>query len=352
MEIKRNVCILCLRKLKPIAEVPGYQKHPAVDDCLATIADAWGVPVEGLPDSEPTADPEAFIDMRQFPFVDDVLAEFFGGHGLPRLGGQSTGRGWSNFSLFQRCPYLWAARYYPVVVQERRVLLGYEAPPLAIGTMIHVFLALYYAALRPESPYSRITPTQCYEALMAKANPEYVQEAWRVFTAYRLYYQGEEILPLAIEHDLVDPRTGESCRFDMIAFFEQAVHGRPPGTYVIEHKSTSVFSQDNLDGWANDGEILGQVALWKRLGLDKRFGELQGVIVNILGKQKEPRFHRTIVAPTSFLIDQHLEDLRQWEGLIQHACATRIFPRARANCIHRHGRCDMWEHCVTGGQGA
>jgi len=120
-----------------------------------------------------------------------------------------------------------------------------------------------------------------------------------------------------------------------------------PGTYVFEHKTAGRFDMDTIDGWANDGEILGEIALWKRLGLDKRFGELRGVVVNIIGKQKEPKFHRTIVAPSSLQLASHLDDLRRWDGLIQLSRSTNNFPHARSNCIGRYGRCDHWDHCVT-----
>ena len=306
------------------------------------LTDAWGVaiaePKASIVDDEP---PEQ-VDIKTYPFVDEVLIELFAKAGIPRLGGVSSGRGWSSVSSFQRCPYAWNRRYR----QKKKPWLLVESPSLAIGTMIHTFLASYYTLM--VEPDFELTPEVIYEVTKRFANPEFVDEAWRVFTAYRLYYSLEVIQPLAIEYDLKDPRTGESCRFDLIAFFRESIAGRAPGTYVLEHKSTSRFDSDALDGWVNDGEVIGQVALWKRLGLDLRFGKLQGVMVNLLGKHKVPQFHRTTVSPDSWQVDAHLDDLRRWEGLIQLAVSANNFPRSRNGCIGRYGRCDYFDHCATG----
>ncbi len=196
--------------------------------------------------------------------------------------------------------------------------------------------------------YASLTPEHLYDRLRMKANPEFVAEAWRVYSAYQLYYRDEPIKPLAIEHDLRDPRTGESCRYDLIAFLDRELPGYLPGTYIVEHKTASRFDYDTLEGWANDGEVLGQVMLWQRLGLDKRFGELKGVMVNLLGKQKEPKFHRTLVAPSTWQVEQHKKDLPRWDALISLCRSANNFPRARAGCIGRYGRCDSYDHCHSG----
>lgn len=348
--IRRDTCFLCGRKLEQHS-IPGFQIHPVLEeherDCEVELTDAWGVCVDYFEAVDSTPEEPASFEsdlITFYPPVDECLEEFFDERGLPRLGGASSGRGWTSFGMWQRCPYAWKRRY----VDNAKPLIMIEPASRAIGSLVHAWLAVYYSALRPESPYANITPTELYEALMAKANPELVGEAWRVFSAYKLYYKHDAtIVPLAIEHDLRDPRTGESCRYDMVAFQPEQVSNRPPGTYIWEHKTTGIFSQDNLSGWSNDGEILGEVMLWKRLGLDKRFGELKGVVVNILGKQKEPKFHREYVSPSSLQLEQHRQDLKTWEGMIQLARATGIFPRARNNCIGRWGRCDHWDECAV-----
>lgn len=223
-----------------------------------------------------------------------------------------------------------------------------EPQALAIGTLIHTFLALYYAAMIDGDPYAALTPEMARDyAMRNNGNPAVINESWRVWNAYRLFYLHENIEPLAVEYNLIDPRTRESCRYDLVAFFPEGSIGIEPGTYVVEHKSASRFDHATLYGWANDGEILGEYALWKRLGLDRRFGELKGIIVNILGKQpKNPQQHRTIVQPHAWQVEEHLNDLRSWEGLIQISLSANHFPRARSGCVNRHGMCDLFDHCA------
>lgn len=345
-------CILCGRDVEPIEGSLSFS-HPEAIDCEVAYTDAYGVAVDDL-QQPTTSGPRSLertqsqffegIDVSVYPTVDVVMIELFESVGLARLGGASTGRGWSSFKLFQRCPYAWKRRY----IERAQSLIAVESPSLAIGSLIHVFLALHYTVMvDPDYP---LTAEATYDFVLRRANPKFVSEAWRVFQAYARHYALETILPLAIEYNLVDPRTGESCRFDLIAHFKDEAPGRAAGTYIIEHKSTQRFDRVSLEGWANDGEIIGQVMLWEKLGLKHRFGPLQGVLVNILGKQKEPEFHRTYVAPSSWQIKQHASDLARWESLINLAVTSNTFPRARSGCISNHTMCEWWEHCASGDQ--
>lgn len=348
MNVIRDTCLLCGSALEPTAH--GVQRHPVVKFCRVTYTDTYGVSltdeevkiVETIIDDPPAAIEPSTGMFDLHPPVEYVLDQLFAEAGVPRLGGISTGRGWSSYAAAQRCFYLWRKRY----VEKVRPPLVSEGETLAVGTLVHTFLALFYANMLGD--YAQITPQGCYAYLIERANPAFVKEGWRIFSAYRLYYAHEHLQPLAVEYDLKHPRTGESCRYDLIAFLPKATPGRLAGTYVFEHKTSGRFDWDTLDGWANDGEVIGEAALWKTLGLDKRFGPLRGVIVNILGKQQEPKFHRTTIAPESFLVQAHLDDLRRWDGLLALCKATNNWPRSRANCINRFGRCDWWEHCTTG----
>jgi hypothetical protein len=349
MKIRRDKCLLCGVGLDAIPR-HGIQRHPLVNYCRVAYTDSYGVCLtdeevkiaEAIIDEAPQdLQPEmGMFDLN--PPVDFVLGQMFNEFQLPRLGGASTGKGWSSFATAQRCLYLWRKRY----VEKTRPPLVTENEHLAIGTLVHTLLALFYANMLGD--FTQITPQVCYDYLIDRVNPSFVKEGWRIFSAYRLYYTYDEMRPLAVEYDLKDPRTGESTRYDLIAFFPKITQGRLPGTYLVEHKTSGRFDWDTLEGWANDGEVIGEAALWRSLGLAKRFGPLQGVIVNIVGKQQEPKFHRTTVIPEGVLVKSHLDDLRRWDGLLALCKATNNFPRSRANCVNRFGRCDWWEHCVTG----
>jgi hypothetical protein len=123
------------------------------------------------------------------------------------------------------------------------------------------------------------------------------------------------------------------------------VNGFAPGTFILEHKTASRFDDASLDGWVNDGEVIGQAMLYDRMGLADKFGPLQGTIVNICGKQKESKFHRSFVAPPTWQKQEHAKDLQLWTAFRQLCVSLGDFPRARTNCINRFGMCGQWDHC-------
>jgi hypothetical protein len=353
-------CLLCKRQLAETS-APNLFIHEEAEDCLVRVTDRFGVSldrkftVEGddvvyldaqpEPEPEPVDDDDAVVIAQFYP-IERALVRVFEEEGLERLGGRSTGSGWSNVSLFQQCPYAWKRRYLePLHIENFG--LDVEIDALAIGSTVHVLLSLHYMRMIVED--YPLTPERVNTQLITwGCNPAIVSESWRLFTAYRLYYKFEKIQPLAIEYDLRDPRNNDSCRFDMIAYMPEDRPGMLAGTWAFEHKTAARFDNNTLEGWHGNGEVLGQVMLWERLGLDRRFGPLRGVAVNLIGKQKEPQFHRTYVAPTTFTIEQHADDLKRWNGAIAAAKATNNFPHSRNNCIRGFMRCEFWNHCNQG----
>ena len=270
------------------------------------------------------------------PRVDDILKELFEQHKMARLGGAS-GRGWSSHQTFQRCPYLFKLSY----LEGQR---GAPSVALEVGSLIHTFLALHYTWMLDEG--LTLTPYVARDSLMAAgARPQAVIEAWRLYEAYTNKYENDYLTPIAMEEWAADP-DGNTCRYDMIAEVRDAVAGVVPGVYIIEHKSASRFTADVLEGWRNDGEILGQIMIWKRAKLDKKYGKLRGTIVNIIGKQKTIQFHRTIVPAQKWHVTQHMEDLKMWSALQQMYAATGVWPKARANCVTKFGLCSFFDHCA------
>ena len=345
-------CILCRCDLVETT-TPGIFLHESVEGCLVRVADGYGISLDedyevigdDIYSKAALAEDQDIIQLQSWKSIEEALGEIFTEAGLARLGGRSTGSGWSSVSLFQRCRHAWKRTY---LKQDRNeAMLGGEVLPLAVGILTHVYLALHYQRmmvkdypLTPDDVNQRVRELGC--------DPAAFTEGWRLFTAYRLFYKNENMIPMAVEYNLVDPRNNDSCRYDLVAYFPDETPGRLPGTYVIEHKTASRFDQNTLEAWPGDGEILGQVALWDRLKLERKFGKLRGVLVNLIGKQKTPEFHRTLAAPTAFAIEQHLSDLKQSNAEIQLAKASGVFPRSRANCIGRFGRCGFWGSCNLG----
>lgn len=277
------------------------------------------------------------------PSFDEVAAAIFEKRNLPKPGGASGSLGWSAFSVFQRCPYLFKKQY----VDSRGRHIGKEANALVTGNCLHLLLAVrYLRKLHLDYP---LTEQEVYDELSSSnLDPEAVDEAGRVFQAYDDYYGDEVGLEvLAVEQLVVDPRTRESCRIDLVAKLPVGHALYAPGVYIWDHKSTARFDDAAITGWSNDGEVMGLVMLWQRMKLDKKYGELKGVMINLLGKQpKNPKFERISVSPMSWQLKGHAEDLRAWHGLRNFYTSINHFPRARANCIGRYGKCALWDHCA------
>jgi len=330
-------------ELPVLPEAPPPRKTRKRKAVVATAPVEEGPLLPLIPGAQVKDDGELWIptdrDSSIVP-LDDGLKQVFEKYKVDRLGGASGDLGWSSFSTFQRCPYLFKRLYVDGLREQGR-------PPsyMEIGSAIHTMLALYYQ--RIIDPTYPITPEMMQKELMdAGCDAQVLLETWRLFSGYTLYYEQDCLTPLAVEYHVVDPNTRESARYDLIAKVEKADSSLVAGTYIVEHKSSARFDKGTLEGWSNDGEVLGQIMLWSRLKLNRKFGKLAGVIVNIIGKQKAQQFHRTRVVPQRWQINQHGADLRMWQGLRQFIMATGTYPRARANCITRYGMCSQWEHCA------
>jgi hypothetical protein len=267
--------------------------------------------------------------------MDDALTKSFELYGMERMGGAS-GRGWSRIATMQRCWYLY----------KRSVIDGVRGGPsgaLEIGSAFHTFMAVYYWAMR-DPKACRLTPERLRDELLNhNADARNVNEAWRLFEAYEAYYTDDYLIPLSEEEFASDG--DNTCRYDMIAKVGPNNHV-PPGTWIVEHKTSSRFDAATLEGWKNDGEIIGQIMLYKPAKLTKKYGKLMGVIVNIVGKQKIPKFERVIVPVQKWQATAHKKDLKVWNALEQVCAATNTWPRSRAHCAYKWGLCSFFDHCA------
>lgn len=267
---------------------------------------------------------------------------------IPRLGGAS-GRGWSSYNVLQQCPQKFYLRYLKKVEQTSR-------RALEIGSAFHAFLALYYVNMQlllagqEEGPH----PSDLRDGLLdIGADPTYTAEAWRLFDVYADHYEGigDYLEPIAIEVLASDKETGNTCRYDLIAKVTDAAKdkGIIPGTYIVEHKTSSRLDQATCESWALDGEIIGQLLLYRRAKLAKRYGKIQGVIVNIVVKTKVVKFHREIVVVPNAQVKQQGRDLEVWAAMERMYRAMGKWPRALSHCYgHKYGPCDYVDICKGG----
>lgn len=280
--------------------------------------------------------------------MDVALEKAFEHFKMPRLGGAS-GRGWSSYRNLMACPRRFQLRY---IIKAR----GEERAALGIGSCWHTFIALYYLNMKALIAGTDEGPAPSAmrdELLKQRADAVLVAEAWRLFEAYVDHWEGvgDYLEPLAVEHWVEDPRTKRTARYDLIARVtdEGKPRGIVPGLYIIEHKSLSSWGEKTANSYHLDGEIIGQLALWRkaRPQLSRKFGKLQGIIINVVTKTKVPKLHREIVAPPMKVANAQWHDLDFWEATEAFYRAAGHWPKSLAACWDRYGPCDYVERCKT-----
>lgn len=374
--VPKRKCILCGTALSA-SDCEGLLLHPDVGDkCGVVITDHLGISVDDeyeYADGKVWTRAAAVIDPNQpiefggaFFTVDGtpvgslnggigdgpafVSAEagakkLFEAAGLPYLGGSSGTRGWSSISAFQRCPYLWRAQH-----SGGKTLLGDAPGPeaLEIGTLVHILLAVHYSQLI--DPLYPLDPEAVRRFLqLVPVTPGFLEQAWQLFEGYRLWWGDESswLTPLAVEEQVTDPRTGFSCRWDLVFRVNTPYETLLPGVYVTNHKTAGNAGAVTRDQWQNDGQILGEIDLYERLNYHKRWGQLRGACINLIIKTLSPQYLRSYVYPAKGILRDHRKSLAIWSAQMEMAKAADVYPRARAACITKfHGFCELFKHCA------
>lgn len=269
--------------------------------------------------------------------LEEETRELFESLKLPYPGGASVGRGWSSQASLQSCPWYYKRTY----IDGRKS----STKAMNIGTLVHLGLAVDYLGMRPEG-YG-LTSSELYTLLLERSTTRGLDivEARRLVEAYNAHYENDYFEKILSVEESVCDKDGNSCRWDLVA---QVGEGSDlvPGTYVVDHKTASRFDAGTLDGWANNGELLGEMLHYKNLGFDAIYGDLQGLIVNIIGKQKTPQFARVVLPVNAKLLSEHEDDLKKWNAAREFYKATNFWPKARANCIGQYGKCGLYDECA------
>lgn len=288
--------------------------------------------------------------------IEECIALAYASFNVPPLGGASED-GWSKMSDFQRCPY----RYYKNHVEEKNpalVQIAEKPVNLELGALFHACLACHYIG-SIKRKYIQFEKREYVEyptalellnrVLALGGNPDIVAEVERLYLAYFNHYgnpHNEGIQPLAIELPAGKPGV-HTCRFDMLSYHG----GNTNGVWIDEHKTASRETRDVLEGWWLDGEIIGEVYGYKLSGLEKVYGPLIGVSVNVVIKTKEPKFRRVEVVVPDSLLERYIDDREYWGSVRADLTArsktygSTSFPRKLQGCIGRYGTCELWDHC-------
>lgn len=277
--------------------------------------------------------------------IEQCIDEAFASFGVPKLGGASSD-GWSKISDFQRCPYrYWALHEKP---KDELVTIGEKSVNLELGALYHAMLACHYqGSIEGPTPSYPTALELVHRVESFGGNKDICNEATRLYMAYWQHYgnpHDEGLKPLAVE--LGAGTEGiHTCRLDLLA-------ERQGGIWIVEHKTASRETREVLEGWWLDGEIIGEVYGYKLSGLEKIYGPLVGVCVNVCIKTKEPKFRRIDVVVPDSLLARYVQDRGFWtverEAMKIHALGVggnAAFPRKLQGCIGRYDTCSLWDHC-------
>lgn len=374
--VKKPRCVLCKATLAQ-TESADIWLHPASESCGVRVSDGNGVSADETyfvaEDGQVYLTDEAFAaqqaaeamiaeappqtlyvighqDPAESAWTSSKLAvqRLYEEHGLEPLGGASGTRGWSSISMYQRCPHLWNINYGRNGKRNRKLPDKPAGESLEIGDLVHTLLAIYYQRIIiPDYP---LEPIAAVEFLKAQAvTPTHIDEAVRVFTAYLNWWNDEltYLTPLAVEHLVVDPKTGRSCRWDLVMRLDRAYEGLLPGVYLVNHKTTGRDTSTGRIKWRGDGQIIGEWDLYHALHFDRRWGAARGVMVNLMVRTKDIKCDRIWAVPPKEVVREHQRTTAYWTAQMDAAKAANFFPRARAACETKFGGlCEEFNNCA------
>jgi hypothetical protein len=277
--------------------------------------------------------------------MEDALTLAFKSFDCEPLGGPSQD-GWSKMYDFLRCPYRYYLRHEQNVVIRPDALIK-AAPALGVGSLVHACLALHYCRLLPEGfPGWRANPPSPLDLLdkvqELGAEMAMVQEARRLYYGYAEHYgvEGPDygFEPVAVEYGAGIVGT-HTCRYDMLAWNQGSL-------WIYEHKTAHAETQDVLEGWWLDGEIIGEVYGYQLSDLNKLFGgPLTGVIINLLIKTHPPKFRRLEIIFPQKVVDSFARDRQHWAQQREQYRRRGHWPRSLQGCMSRYDMCQFWAHC-------
>jgi hypothetical protein len=263
-----------------------------------------------------------------------------------RFGGP-TEFGWHTREASFRC---W--REHHLVSSEQPNPAARRQYALAVGTIVHEFLAAYYAAHIQTGQTSRLDgemqPQQLYINLVSNGYSDEAIEAKRIFDAYLVKYNNkdsyltEDVKIIAIEHHVRREfpwGPTHTARADMVLKM-------PDGYWIVDHKTTAARSAEFVEGWQIDPGILG--LLW---ACETEFQPIRGVSINGIIKTKTPDFDRFMYAKDDRMINDYLA-MMQFKSNEEKRAEDEGWPPTFSACFRKMGphvgKCRFFERCVYG----
>lgn len=159
------------------------------------------------------------------------------------------------------------------------------------------------------------------------------------------YRRRDTWLILAVEENLeywIDKTFGYTARLDLLV--EDLETNR---TLIVEHKTARTITDDLIDGYQLDQQVLGQAWLFLNCVDTAAYAPFGGVVVNITTKHKLPRHQRVDVLPSRYHLQAFQESIVHWNTL-EREFEQRGWPKALGNCAgpaRYWSRCDFYDVC-------
>ena len=265
---------------------------------------------------------------------------------LRKLGWKTghSGNGWSFNSAFMQCP-----RKFKLLAERRAAEAELEEPnkfpagkALEIGIIGHAMLELYYGArIKGYKAPGGLDPESLRNKLLDhNTTAEYVGTAWRVFEAYvdQDPFMDDTVVDVELH---IDHRTGFTARLDLLI-------EREGKAWLVDHKIIAQFTATALECWQHNGTVLGQQLCYRD---DDSIPELEdqlplgGTIINLLGKQKEPKFHQHVLPYRAEYVNEFSATMQRGFANQQLAKLSGVYHKDQSACVAHFGRCFGYDEC-------
>jgi hypothetical protein len=143
-----------------------------------------------------------------------------------------------------------------------------------------------------------------------------------------------------VEHVFID---GREMTYDV----SMSHHHNFVAEGIVTHNTTRTITDDLIEGYQLDQQILGQAWLMENCVDLERYAPFGGVEVNITTKHKLPRHERVAVTPSRYHLSEFEESIRHWNSL-EREFEKRNWPKALGNCAgpaRYWSRCDFYNVC-------
>jgi hypothetical protein len=116
---------------------------------------------------------------------------------------------------------------------------------------------------------------------------------------------------------------------------------------LITHNTAKSFTEDLIEGYQLDQQIVGQVWLLHACVDLTQYPTLKGVTINLTSKTKTPKHQRVDVCPSNKHIVAFEESLRAWNAVVP-TFERHGWPKALGNCsgpMHYFKKCEFFDVC-------